>query len=153
MTVRQATEADLTAIVQLSDRHREQLEALEPLFWRRHANANEAQASWFSILLADDAHQVLVSTNDDDAIEGFVIARAMDAPPVYDPGGSTCMVDDFVWTTAEAAESLLASARHWASSRECTQLIVVTPAVDTERRALLDRIGLHPTSEWWTGPI
>lgn len=92
MTVRQATETDLTTIVQLSGRHRERLEALEPVFWRRNANANELQASWFGVLLADDAHQVLVSTNDTDAIEGFVIALAVDAPPVYDPGGRTCMI-------------------------------------------------------------
>ena len=28
-------------------------------------------------------------------VRGFVIARIMNAPPVYDPGGKTALVDDF----------------------------------------------------------
>jgi hypothetical protein len=77
----------------------------------------------------------------------------MDAPPVYGPGGQTCMVDDFIWPTPEVAESLITGVRQWAAAKECAQIVVVTPAADAERQELLDQIGLHPTTEWWTGSI
>jgi hypothetical protein len=30
-----------------------------------------------------------------DRVQGFVIARLVPSPPVYEPGGTTCLVDDF----------------------------------------------------------
>lgn len=87
------------------------------------------------------------------ASTGLVIARAMDAPPVYQPDGRTCMVDDFVWPTNAAAEALVGEVKRWASAVGCSQVVFVTPTADRERRTLLDQIGLHPTSEWWTGQM
>lgn len=77
----------------------------------------------------------------------------MDAPPVYDAGGRTCMIDDFVWPTITVANALVAGVRQWAVTRDCAQMVVVTPAADAQRRDLLNQLGLHPTTEWWTGPI
>ncbi|MEL6982246.1 MAG: hypothetical protein AAFO29_07465 [Actinomycetota bacterium] len=156
MTVRTATEADLDAIVALSSRARDRLQELDPEFWRRHPDADAGQRQWFAILLADAGHQVIVrvgTAEHPEELAGFVIARAMDAPPVYDPGGPVCFVDDFVWDRVETAEALLAEARRWAADRGCVRLIVVTPAADDERRSLLGASGLHATSEWWTGPV
>lgn len=107
---------------------------------------------WFGVLLSDEAHHACVSTNSAGQVDGFVFARAMDAPPVYDPGGRTCLVDDFVWPNREVAQSLIDHVRTWATARGCSQLVIITPAADRDRKTLLDSIGLHPTSEWWTGP-
>lgn len=153
MALRRAVEEDLDALVALSSEVRDRLEALEPVFWRRHPKANVNQRAWFSILLTDDAHHVVVSTGRGGEVDGFAIARVMDAPPVFDPGGRTCMVDDLVWPTPEVAEALLGEVRRWAATKGCSQLVVVCPAGDDPRRSLLSRGGLHPTSEWWTGPV
>ncbi|MEM7326150.1 MAG: hypothetical protein AAF531_23885 [Actinomycetota bacterium] len=153
MAVRPATEDDLEVIVQLSSGARDRLEITEPTFWRRHADADRNQRAWFDVLLGDDGHRILVSTDRDDTVDGFIVARAMDAPPVYDPRGRTCLVDDFVWSTGEVAEALIADVRQWATGQGCTQLVVITAARDLDRRELLERTGLHPTSEWWTGPL
>ncbi len=153
MALRRATAEDLDAIVALSSEVRDRLQALEPVFWRRHPEADVNQRGWFSVLLADEAHHVVVSIGPDGAAEGFAIARAMDAPPVFDAGGRTCMVDDLVWRSAEMADALLTDIRRWAVTKGCSQLVVVCPAGDSGRRSLLGRAGLHPTSEWWTGPV
>ena len=63
------------------------------------------------------------------SIDGFVIAALMDAPPVYDPGGLTCLIDDFVvadgrdWQTIGLA--LLAEANRQARERGAAQTVVV----------------------------
>lgn len=153
MTIRDAIESDLDAIVALSSGFRDKLQALEPTFWKRHSDADSGQRAWFAILLGDENHHLAVSQNQSATIDGFVIARAGGAPPVYDPGGATCMVDDFVWETQAVAQALIEEVRRWATTKACTQLVVVTPAADAERKATVEDMGLHPTSEWWSGPI
>ncbi|MEM8922748.1 MAG: hypothetical protein AAGD35_04530 [Actinomycetota bacterium] len=175
MTVRPARQGDLDAMVALSSGDRARRQLLEPTFWRVHADADERQRAWFELLLHDDAHRLLVSVDGAGGnaqpepapaaeqpvgaeqatatVDGFVIARAVDAPPVYDPGGRTCLVDDLVVPTLAVAERLMSAVRRWGDDNGCTQLVVVTAAADAERRHLLGQSGLHPTSEWWTGPI
>lgn len=151
--IRPATDDDLDAMVALSSRVRQRLEDHEPVFWRRHADADANQRAWFGFLLQDDNHHLVVSGPEAGPIDGFGVARAMDAPPVYDPGGRTCLVDDLVWSDRAAADDLLDAIRAWAAERGCSQLVVITPAADRDRRALLAEQRLHPTSEWWTGPV
>ena len=153
MAVRLATSDDLDAMVARSNTVRRRQAELEPVFWRPAGEADSSQRAWFALLLDDPSHRVLVSTGGGPDLAGFVIARAMEAPPVYDPGGRTCLVDDLAWMEPEVADGLLAAVRSWAAEMGCVQLVVVTPAGDPERRALLERTGLHPTSEWWTGPV
>ena len=151
--IRPATTDDLDAMVALSSRARRRLEEHEPVFWRRHEDADTNQRAWLGFLLDDPNHHLVVSGPEPGPINGFGVARAMDAPPVYDPGGRTCLVDDLVWADRTTADGLLAAIRAWAAEQGCTQLVVVTPAADRDRRALLGDQGLHPTSEWWTGPV
>lgn len=153
MTIRLAAEADLDAMVTLSARVRNELEHHEPRFWRRHPDADQRQRDWFGFLLSDAGHQLLVNVATDGQVDGFVIARAMDAPPVYDPGGRTCFVDDLVWADLDDAKALLTEVRIWGVEQGCSQLLVVTPVADSDRRDLLGHLGLHPVSEWWTAPI
>ncbi len=153
VTTRPAEEGDLDAIVALSATARARLAQLEPVCWRPHPRADANQRGWFGLLLNDPAHHLVVSIDGDDRIDGFIVARATDAPPVYDPGGRTCLIDDLVAPSPEGGTELIDAVRRWARTGGCTQLVVVTPTADPGRRALLGRSGLHPTSEWWTGPI
>lgn len=151
--IRPATADDLDAMVALSGQARQRLEEHEPVFWRRHADADTNQRGWLGFLLEDPSHHLVVSGPEAGPIDGFGVARAMDAPPVYDPGGRTCLVDDLVWGDRATADDLLGAIREWATRQGCSQLVVITPAADEERQSVLDRQGLHPTSEWWTGPV
>jgi len=90
-----------------------------------------------------------------DRVQGFIIARLVPSPPVYDPGGTTCLVDDFtvadvqVWP--EVGPLLLDRARAWAADHGAAQLVVVTAGRDDAKRAVLDVAGLTAASEWWVG--
>ncbi len=114
------------------------------------------QRSYFHELLACEDVGVFV-VDSEARVRGFVIASVGDAPPVYDPGGATCMVDDFVvdqdssWATA--APLLLAAVRRWAVRQGPVQLVVVTGHHDQPKRDQLAAAGLSLTSEWWTGSI
>jgi hypothetical protein len=152
VTIRDATDPDLDELVRLSSRARDQLERYEPTFWRRHPDADTTQRSWFGVLLHDPQHVVAVD-DVDGQVRGFVIARAADAPPVYDPGGPTCIVDDLVWDSVDGAHALLDRVNAWAAARGCAQLIVVTAAADDVRKELLEGRGLDAVSEWWRGAI
>lgn len=102
---RRATSADLEALVELARRRRERYAEQQPRFWRPAPDAVSVQRSYFHELLAcEDVGAFVVDS--EGRVRGFVIASVGDAPPVYDPGGATCMVDDFVvdqdssWATA-----------------------------------------------------
>ncbi len=135
----------------LSAEVRSELAVFDPHFWHPHVTADETQLAWFSHLLRDPGHVVLVADHGDgNELDGFVIGRIVDAPPVYDPGGRSCMVDDFAWRSPGAAQELLAAATAWAIEQDAVTLVVVTAAADKGRRDVLQQAGLHTTSEWWT---
>jgi len=154
MAIRAATGRDVERMVGLSGEVRSRLEQFDAIFWRRHAAAETIQQAWFQRLLTDADHGVFVVDHEPGGLlEGFVVARIMDAPPVFDPGGRTCMVDDWAWTREALAQPLLDHALAWGRTRGATQAVVVTAAADHERRALLTDAGLVPTSEWWVRQI
>ena len=86
------------------------------------------------------------------AVTGFLIAQLAGAPPVYDPGGQTCDIDDFVvapgrWATTGV--QLLRSAIERAAERGAIQAVVVTAHLDQDKREALRLCGLSIASEWW----
>jgi len=78
-----------------------------------------------------------------------------DKPPPYDPGGLTCIVDDFtvadpaLWATVGSTCSPVTRA---AADRGAGQVVVVTAARDDPKRAALDRCGLTAASDWRVTP-
>src|SRR5579862_4336076 len=106
-SIRPARAADVPAMVALSEQKRLQYQEYQPTFWRVAADAREKQTSFFERLVGSE-HAIILVHEREGAVDGFVIATLVDAPPVYDPGGRTCMIDDFVvaseeWTTTGAA--------------------------------------------------
>ena len=150
MPVRTATGDDVDAICDLGREVREQLAELEPRFRRPHRDAAVNQRAWFRTLLKSEAHRVLVYEREPDDVVGFVIGQLVPAPPIFDPGGKTLLVDDGRWPNAAAGEALFAALRTWAVKQGATQLVGVTAVGDEDRRATFDALGLHPTTEWWT---
>ena len=157
MGVRTATHGDLDIIVALADEKRRQYADYAPVFHRPAANAAEVHKPWIARLLGDDGAAVLVSEHGSGARDGFLIATLVASPPVYDPGGLTCSVDDFVvaaparWDTVGRA--LLQAAQAWGRERGAVQTVVVCGAHDGLKRKMLIECGLAVVSEWFTAPL
>ncbi len=156
MTVRAATADDLDAIVDLAAAARAGYAAHQPVFWRVATDARAAHRRFLAGQIADDTVISLVSI-DQHAVVGFAVGVLHPAPPVYDPGGPTCTVDDFTvedpsrWTDTGA--DLLRAVRARAAALGAVQIVVIVGAHDRAKQAALTGAGLSATSQWWTAPI
>src|SRR5215210_7435042 len=117
MAARQATAADVERMVELADEARSEYEPHAPVFQRAAANAREAHRPWLSQLVENPEVGTFVHEDFDGDVDGFVIITTLPAPPVYDPGGLSSLIDDFAvsspdrWVTAGA--TLLSAATTW----------------------------------------
>ncbi len=151
MQIRPATAADLDAITVMASSRRRQYSAYQPVFWAPAHNAAEVHKPYLSKLIGEKDVITLVSESSG-TLTGFVIASISAAPPVYNPGGLTCQIDDFAvepgrWKTA--GTQLLQAAIELATSRGAIQAVVVTGHLDLEKREALEACGLSIASEWW----
>jgi hypothetical protein len=156
--IRTAAEADVEHIASLADWMRRQYAAYEPVFWRPADDAVARHREFITGLLADDDAIVLVSVTSEEpdqpaGINGFIIARLVPAPPVYQPGGAVCLVDDFVVSCADDWRSvgidLLHAATAAAAERGAVHVVVVGGHHDQPKRNALAASGLHIGTEWW----
>ncbi len=153
--VRAALVADLEPILVIADRRRHQYAVYQPQFWNPAVDAVSKQRPFFASLI-DDPEKLFAVAVSMDGVRGFLIATIAPAPPVYDPGGATCLIDDFTvdepksWP--QVGGELLAFARSWATERSAVQMVVVTAGADDPKRTVLNAAGLSLASEWWVGP-
>ena len=149
--IRRAMDADVPAMVALSERARDEYATFEPEFFRKAAGAASAQSSFFKHLLASDRSIALLSESAG-VLDGFAIATLIVAPPVYEPGGLTALVDDFtvrensLWDSVGAA--LLDEVAREARARRAAQVATIC-AHGGAKREFLVRQGLAVVSEWW----
>src|SRR3712207_6165929 len=154
--IRAARTDDITAMVELSERKREQYARFQPVFWRKATDSRERHTTYLAGLVARGQHLALVSEAAG-ALDGFLIAAPRPAPPVYDPGGLTCLVDDFVvadearWD--DVGSALLRRAGEEARRRDAVQLVVVCAHLDAPKRAMLASAGFSVASEWHVRPL
>jgi GNAT superfamily N-acetyltransferase len=150
--VRRATHADLNAIERLAELRRRQYESHHPPMWRNATDAWHKHMEMLREKIRNADSIILVHESGQD-IDGFLIADFVTAPPVYDPGGLTCRIDDFVvdpparWSTA--GQALLSETRRQAAQVGCVQVIVVCGEHDQPKRRLLRGAGLSVASEWY----
>src|SRR5438876_7264329 len=127
-------------MVDLSEQKRIQYQSYQPTFWRKAAGSREQQVPHFERVVSSDRVIALVHESAG-SIDGFVIAALVEAPPVYDPGGLTSVIDDFVvadgrdWATTGLA--LLTEANREAKARGAVQTVVVCGHQDQPKRAML----------------
>jgi hypothetical protein len=131
---------------------RSQYSKYQPVFWRPASDTEQVHRPYLAELIADQDVITLVSEDSGRAVMGFLIAAIGDAPSVYDPGGRTCTIDDFVvaagrWATTGVL--LLRSAIEHATRRGAIQAVVVTAHLDQAKREALRACGLSIASEWW----
>ena len=155
--VKRANLEDLERLLAIASACRTDYAEYQPRFWRPAPDAMDRQRAYFTSILDDDKTLVLTAAEDDADVRGFAIGRLVPAPPVYDPGGMSCVVDDFAvaepdeWLTI--GPLLLDALQRWAASRDAAQMIVVTAHLDELKRAALQSYGLTLASEWWVGSV
>jgi hypothetical protein len=123
--------------------------------WGAAAGAQDKQRPYLAKLVASDDVITLVSEHAGQ-VTGFLIAALTPAPGVYDPGGLTCQIDDFVVTPAgewpTTGAELLRAGLAEAGRRGAIQAVVVTGHLDQPNREALQACGLEIASEWWVTP-
>jgi GNAT superfamily N-acetyltransferase len=154
--VRAAVATDLESLIAIAAKKREQYQSYEPQFWRPASDAVDKQRQFFRALIKDEDVAVVVATGPRH-VQGFAMARTLEAPPVYDPGGLTCLVDDFAvdddsdWP--KVGPLLLQALAGWAASRGASQVVIVTARMDGAKRQVLRDAQLSVASEWWVGRV
>jgi len=153
--IRTAAAADVAAMTALSGIRREQYAQYQPLFWRPAVGALDKHRAYLASQIDDDKVITLVSEEAGE-LTGFLIATLTAGPPVYDPGGQTCLIDDFAVSPGERWQTtgtrLLRAALAEAALRGAVQAVVITAHLDQPKRQMLRACGLEPASEWWVTP-
>jgi GNAT superfamily N-acetyltransferase len=153
LTIRAAASEDVPGCATMVETARVRLEGFEPRLWRRAAGAAAATQAFFARLI-DDPQALFLVAMDKSALVGFLIARVQPAPPVYDPGGPTALIDDFCVAAparwADVGARLLTEARTRLKVRGIAQIIVVSPEREAGKMAMLKASGLSLASTWWT---
>jgi hypothetical protein len=150
--VRDFREEDLDAVAAMCDARRQAYAAHQPVFWRPAPDASSVGRSFLAEQASRDTTLAAVHESSG-VVDGFVLASIVDAPPVYDPGGRTCGIDDYVvrepalW--AHAGPELLGYVARLAAERGAVQCVVVTSARDEPKRAMLRAAGASVASEWY----
>ena len=153
--IREATAEDAPQMIELSAMKRAEYEAYSPTFWRVAADAAEKQAPFFLTQLGRENAICLVSEHEG-RIDGFLIAVRVAAPPVYDPGGPVCRVDDFTVSSpdrwATTGRDLIQEVRRRAHSAGSSLTVAVCGHLDEPKREMLRSAGFSIESEWWVNP-
>ncbi len=149
--IRKAVADDILAMVALSDRDRTHREKYDPEFFRKNPAGAEFQAYFFKNQLESDR---IIAVVDEDAgkLRGFVIASIMQAPPVFDPGGLTVLIDDFTiadeneWNSIGVA--LLEHVKTEGKVRGAVGVVTICARGDDLKHRWLEEIGTRVVSEW-----
>ncbi len=150
MSVRKAVETDVSQMVELSEKKRAEYEKAQPLFWKKARDSREKQTLFFQSQIKRENVIALVEEKNG-TLEGFLIAALVPAPPVYDPGGLTCLIDDFVVSAgkdwAETGKRLLEEAQRQARARGAVQSALFCGHLDQPKGKMLSKLGFSIATE------
>jgi hypothetical protein len=149
--IRKARLDDVPAMVELAEQKRLMYQEFQPIFWKKADNSPEAHASFLEHQVGDEQFIALVHEQDG-IVDGFLIARLVPNPPVYN-SGLTGSIDDFWVTDGKDWEgvglALLNAAIPEMKQRDATQLVVVCGHKDQAKRTMLQKHGYTIASEWY----
>lgn len=151
MTIRQAVEKDIAPISLLAAQKRKQYEKYEPVFHKESGKALVLHTAFLKDALLKDNTIILVSETNGH-IDGFIIGAIVNAPPVYAPGGKICFVDDFtvenpgLWATV--GRQLLGKVVEESKDKGAVLANVVCGPLDQAKRDFLSGGGFSVASEW-----
>ena len=143
-------------MAELAEQKREEYRTNAPVFHRPKEGARQIHEPFLASLVEDPERVTLVH-EDEGHIDGFLVAMLFPAPPVYDPGGPTCSVDDFMVESPELWDSvgraLLERVIAVTKERGAVQTVVVCGPQDQPKRSMLMSMGHEVASEWFTLPF
>ncbi len=151
--IRTATVADVPQIAALAAQRRRDYARHQPVFWHPASDGLARHLPYLEHQIASSDVLAFVHQSGEQ-MDGFIIGRVGPAPPVYDPGGPVCVVDDFVVADVERwieIGSALLRQVEAAAHRErgCALVIVVCGDHDRPKQELLHRDGARIASQWW----
>lgn len=157
MHIRDVTAADVPTIATLADAKRTEYAAYSPVFWRKSDDGMEIQTRFFTNRMLPSDTTISLVADTDGTVEGFVIGTIREAPPVYDPGGPVCWIDDFtvarseLWATVGTA--LYRGVTERAQQRGVVAMVTIAGHLDTPKRAMLRAQGAPITVETYVQPL
>ncbi len=158
VVIRDARLSDVRAIAALAHEKRLQYAKYQPQFWNVTPHAEKVHRPWLEALVRDESVVSLVAEHEGaSGVCGFLFAAVAPTPPVYDAGGDTATVDDFVvsppdaWMTVGTA--LLEVGKSRLRKLGVAQIVVVCGQQDVPKRRALADAGLSFASEWYVGGL
>ena len=158
VVIRDARLSDVPAIAVLAQEKRLQYAKYQPQFWNVASHAERVHRPWLEALVCDESVVSLVAEHDGaSGVCGFLFAAVGSTPPVYDAGGDTATIDDFVvsppdaWMTVGTA--LLDAGKAQLREQGVAQIVVVCGQRDGPKRRALADAGLSVASEWYVGDL
>lgn len=152
LIVRDAEQDDIDQIVALLELRRSELEIWAPKFWKKSLESAALSSAFFYSLLQDPNVTILIA-QEEAAIVGCLQYRPTFVPPVYAPGGTTWMVDDFVVAANDwerIGKTILSELEARTIKETDGQLIFPVPKKDDAASRFFEKAGLIPTTVWWT---
>ena len=150
--VRQATRHDVPQMVALIEAKRRQYQIYNPEFWSKAANSAELSVPYFTKMVTEPSWCVLCAMDGPEML-GFISAREVPVPPVYD-AVRACLVDDFTVRDGDewqrAGRMLLDRFKDEARARDWRQVVVICGNLDEAKAAMLRDAGLILNTNWWT---
>jgi hypothetical protein len=151
-----ASPENIGDMVRASSAFRSELAEFQPQMWRKASDADERQREFFAFAISREQNISLIAA-DETGFLGFLIASLIPAPPVYEPGGLTCLVDDFAVASPSdwprVGRALISQLNATARDKGAVQTVVICPHLSAGKRELLERSGYSLASEWWVGRL
>lgn len=101
-------------------------------------------------------NSIVLVCEQDNTISGYASAIVIPTPPVYDPGGPTCLVLETGMAPTQwkaAGPALWQAVQNAAAQQDAVQYVVICAANDQAKQAALFAAGLTIASEWYEGAI
>src|SRR5262249_54327195 len=144
-TIRRAVETDIPGMVAIAEAKRIEYQGYAPVFWRKAPDASSRHEHYLQPLL-HSPDVIALAAETEEGLVGCGIGALTRAPPVYNPGGPVCLIDDFVvahlahWPAIGTA--LFEVMQREARARGAVLIVVICAQRDHAKRTLLRGVGL-----------
>jgi hypothetical protein len=152
MSLRKAVVDDVNDIAALCALKREQYEKYQPVFHHEADGALEIQTNFLKDSITRENVIALINVDGDVRTNGFIIGAIVNSPPVYNPGGKVCFVDDFMvldpslWATV--GKALLDRIIELSKEKGAVLANVVCGPLDKPKKDMLQQHGFGIATEW-----
>lgn len=149
--IRAALHTDIDPMVELAVRQMHWLESHRDSFYATGPGlADTLRAAYGGLIEAADA--VALVDESPKGVEGFLLGKLVNAPPVYDPKGKVCLVDHF-WVRDATNWKTVGLGIFGAANSRIRELGGVLSRIecqwqDEEKRVFLQSLGFTAASDW-----